>query len=519
MSALVSLQVKQPQWTRPSDQIFIGKDILELLSTSMYVDPLTMYREYIQNAADARDTDAIRTGSQKPGKVRIKINRQERTILISDDGLGLTEREFHKRLISIGGSSKRGTNARGFRGVGRLAGLAYCQELIFRTRPAGKDSVYELRWDARKVRTLLRSPDTQLDLAGIIEESIEARTLPAAGFPEHFFEVELRSVVRHRDDRLLNAVEVSQYLGQVAPVGFHPQFTFGTAIADFLLTSGVGDVPLTVEIEGEGPVYRPHRNSLLLGAKTINMLSPEMFVTLDRDGEPSAATWVMHHEYLGSLPKSTMVNGWRLRSGDVQVGGNDILEELFPEGRFNGWTVAETHVLSKRIIPNGRRDNYEHSAHFSDLLTRLTPTAKDIAHRCRTSSVSRNALQRHEAELAKCEESIAIASKPRTPAFVVASLREEITACLTGLERTSQRGLFSDSEGEEFQSRIKRISSRLKALPDDPDSSDALKDFPPPQRKIIKEVIETIYLTESESGVADRLVGKILSRLRKRRQK
>jgi hypothetical protein len=287
MSALVSLQVKQPQWTRPSDQIFIGKDILELLSTSMYVDPLTMYREYIQNAADARDTDAIRTGSQKPGKVRIKINRQERTILISDDGLGLTEREFHKRLISIGGSSKRGTNARGFRGVGRLAGLAYCQELIFRTRPAGKDSVYELRWDARKVRTLLRSPDTQLDLAGIIEESIEARTLPAAGFPEHFFEVELRSVVRHRDDRLLNAVEVSQYLGQVAPVGFHPEFTFGTAIADFLLNSGVGDVPLTVKIEGEGPVYRPHRNSLLLGAKTINMLSPEMFVTLDRDGEQS----------------------------------------------------------------------------------------------------------------------------------------------------------------------------------------------------------------------------------------
>jgi hypothetical protein len=519
MSALVSLQVKQPQWTKRSDQIFIGKDILELLSTSMYVDPLTMYREYIQNAADARDADAVRTGSRKPGSVRIKIDRQQRTIVISDDGLGLTEREFHKKLSSIGGSSKRGTNARGFRGVGRLAGLAYCQELIFRTRPEGRDTVYELRWDARKVRTLLRSPDTQLDLAGIIADSIESRTLPAAGFPEHFFEVELRSVVRHRDDRLLNPIDVSQYLGQVAPVGFHPEFTYGTEIRDFLLNSGVGDVPLTIEIEGEGPVYRPHRNSLLPGAKTINMLPPEMFVTLDRDGEPSAVTWILHHEYLGSLPRSTMVNGWRLRSGDVQVGGNDILEELFPESRFNGWTIAETHVLSKKIVPNGRRDNYEHSAHLTDLLTRLTPTAKDIAHRCRTSSISRNALQRHEAELAKCEESIAIASKPRTPAFVVASLREEITTCLTGFERTFQRGLFSDSEGDKFQTRVKKISSRLKALPEDTDSSDALKDFPPAQRQIIKEVIETIYLTESASGVADRLVGKILSRLRKRRQK
>lgn len=519
MSALVSLQVKQPQWLKPTEQIFIGKDILELLSTSMYVDPLTMYREYIQNAADASDADNAKTASQKTGIVRIKIDQQQRTILISDDGLGLSEREFHKRLISIGGSSKRGTNARGFRGVGRLAGLAYCQELIFRTRPLGEDSVYELRWDSRKVRTLMRSPDTQLDLAGIIAESIEARTLPATSYPEHFFEVELRNVVRHRDDRLLNALEVSRYLGQVGPVAFHPDFTFGKDITRYLTENGVGLTPLSVEVVGEGPVYRPHRNEILAGGKTLTMLPPEMFATLDRDGEPSAVTWILNHEYLGALPKSTMINGWRLRSGDIQVGGYDILEELFPESRFNGWTVAETHVLSKKIVPNGRRDNFEQSAHLSDLLTRLTPTAKDIAHRCRVSSISRNALQRHEADLSKCEESIAIASKPRTPAFVVASLKEEVTSCLASLEKTTQRGLFSDSEGERFESRIKKIASRLKALPDDSDTADALQDFPPAQRQIIKDVIETIYLTEDKSDVADRLVGKILSRLRSSKRK
>ena len=33
----------------------VGKDVLELLSTAMYVDPLTIYREYVQNAADAID--------------------------------------------------------------------------------------------------------------------------------------------------------------------------------------------------------------------------------------------------------------------------------------------------------------------------------------------------------------------------------------------------------------------------------------------------------------------------------
>ena len=517
MSGLVNLQAKLPQWEKPTHEIFIGKDVLELLSTSMYIDPLTMYREYIQNAADASDSDKEHAGVHQGGTVQIKINRQERSILISDDGLGLGERDFYKRLTSIGGSVKRGTNARGFRGVGRLAGLAYCQELIFRTRPAGKDTVYELRWDSRKVRDLLRSVDTHLDLAGIISESIESRTLPAAGYPEHFFQVELRNVVRHRDDRLLNELEVSQYLSQVAPVAFHPEFTFGKDIASYLAENGVRYRPLSVEIEGAGKIFRPHRNNIVVGGKTLSMLPPEMFISPDRDGERSAVTWILHHDYLGSLPKSTMVNGWRLRSGDVQVGGGDILEDLFPESRFNGWAIAETHVVSKRIIPNGRRDNYEQSTHFADLLTRLTPTAKDIAHRCRTSSITRNAVQRHEVDLAKCEESIAIASKARTPAFVVASLRDEITTTLTSLEKSARRELFSGPEGDAFQLRIKKITTKLKGLPEERDSADALQDFPPAQRQIIKYVIETIYLTESSSDAADRLVGRILSKLRYKR--
>ena len=35
--------------------VIVGKDLLELLSSTMYVDPLTIYREFIQNATDAID--------------------------------------------------------------------------------------------------------------------------------------------------------------------------------------------------------------------------------------------------------------------------------------------------------------------------------------------------------------------------------------------------------------------------------------------------------------------------------
>jgi len=38
----------------PND-VVVGKDVLELVSSAMYVDPMTIYREYIQNAANAID--------------------------------------------------------------------------------------------------------------------------------------------------------------------------------------------------------------------------------------------------------------------------------------------------------------------------------------------------------------------------------------------------------------------------------------------------------------------------------
>ena len=66
-----------------------------------------------------------------------------------------------------------------------------------------------------------------------------------------------------------------------------------------------------------------------------------------------------------------------------------MFEELFPETRFNSWSVGELHVIDPRIIPNGRRDHFEQNVHFHNLLTHLTPVARDITHRCRTSSIQR----------------------------------------------------------------------------------------------------------------------------------
>ena len=77
---------------------------------------------------------------------------------ITDNGTGIAHGEFVNRLTAFGASKKRGRGARGFRGVGRLAGIGYCQELIFRSRIPGERKVSEIRWDCRKLKTCSGRP-------------------------------------------------------------------------------------------------------------------------------------------------------------------------------------------------------------------------------------------------------------------------------------------------------------------------------------------------------------------------
>ena len=51
----------------------IGKHVFDTLTTGMYVDPLNIYREYIQNSTDAIE-GAIRKGIILNGAGEINVN-------------------------------------------------------------------------------------------------------------------------------------------------------------------------------------------------------------------------------------------------------------------------------------------------------------------------------------------------------------------------------------------------------------------------------------------------------------
>ena len=141
--------------------------------------------------------------------------------------------------------------------------------------------------------------------------------------------------------------------------------------------------------------FRPHRNSFDISGGVDRFSELQPIKIPGTDGGTAAIGWILHHGYQGAL-QSSSVKGLRLRSGNIQVGGSNILEDLFTEARFNSWCVGEIHIIDKRIIPNGRRDHDEHNVHYTNLVNQLSPIARDISPRCRQSSIRRNWLRDFE---------------------------------------------------------------------------------------------------------------------------
>lgn len=496
------------------DAVIVGRDVLELVSSAMYVDPMTVYREYIQNAADAID-DARKSGMLPPeeaGRVTIDIDPVPRSIRIRDNGTGVSNGEFGRKMAALGASGKRGTNARGFRGVGRLAGLGYAQELVFRSRTVGDTMVAELSWDCRKLKTLLRQGDG--DIEGLVRSVATLRRKPAGDYPEHFFEVELRGVVRIRSDRLMSPVAVEEYLGQVGPVPFSPDFRFAGELREALApVVPLGELEIFVDGK-EQPIYRPHRDVIIQeNGKPITFDRVSISEILGMDGDPAAIVWVLHHEYEGALPASIGIKGLRLRAGNVQIGENNLLEDLFPEQRFNAWSVGEIHVIDRKIVPNGRRDHFEQNAHYTNLINQLSPMARDIAKLCRTSSIKRKWLREADLHRQQIEQAIEVFEQ----GVIGEDQRKKVTARVednfSRMKKALSNSVFEVEEVEPQGRTLAELRTKYDALQAAGQRQVEIAELDESERKAFNRFCDLVYECSPNATSARNLIDKILARM------
>jgi molecular chaperone HtpG len=497
------------------EEVIVGRDVIELLSSGMYTDPLTIYREYIQNAADAVDrarAEGLLRANE--GEVTVRIDAAARAVTITDDGIGIPKKDFVRRLASLGASSKRGLGERGFRGVGRLSGLAYAQELIFRTRTGGK-SVVEMRWDCRRLRALMRVAEGPADVAALMAEVVSVAEVPTDRPSLRFFEVELVGVARLRGDRLMNPGLIRQYLSQVAPLPFDEGFSHGAEIQAVLAAAGVrlGNIRLTVN---GGPVFRPHLDTFEMSpGRLAKHEEVEFFEITGTDDRLAAVGWLLHHPYEGALPTETLIKGLRVRVGNIQIGEANLLDELFAEPRFNSWTIGEVHVVDARIVPNGRRDGFEQDAHFANFANRLAPLARSIGRRCRISSTQRKLLRDAEATLDNAELAVAKLEQNAVGEAAWISLATVASKALARAERFALENGIIVGRRDQVMRRVSSLKKRMTRLHDLPAQTEPLALVPVAQRRAYEHMIELIYDCSTDEAAATALVDRILKRLRR----
>ena len=167
----------------------------------------------------------------------------------------------------------------------------------------GETKVSEIRWDCRKLKAFLRSSEDHMDLREAVEQVVELRRIPAINIPERFFEVEMRGIIRHRNDQLLNPAAITSYLAQVAPVPFQDDFPFRDRLLSHI-GSQVRMEDLEILIGQAGtPIYRPHREALEIAAGVFDRYTDVELLNIEGiEGETACLGWVLHHGYTGALP-------------------------------------------------------------------------------------------------------------------------------------------------------------------------------------------------------------------------
>lgn len=498
--------------------IVIGKDILELLTGAMYNDPLTVYREYIQNAADAID-DAVQVGllqSQADGKVEIWLDHKKRSVRIRDNGGGVPSDDFSVRLTSIGMSAKRGKQKRGFRGVGRLSGLGYCQEMIFRSRGAGDTKPREMIWNGRRLKELLRDTTFAKALNETIREIATVRPLPAEEYPEHFFEVELCGIVRLKNDVLMNEDIVRAYLSQVAPVPFAPDFTQSETINSFLAEHKLGTSIMLDMPEAGGFIYRPHSNLMRVSQNLVSeMKDVETFAIPDSDGNVAAVGWLLHHDYLGAISRASLVGGLRMRVGNIQVGDDSLAAQAFTESRFNSWSIGEIHIVSRKIIPNGRRDDFEANIHWHDLLGKLAPIGSALTKRCRVQSQKRLAGRRGLFLFEEIQKALAVSKTYIKLDVATDFISDQISDSFDELKKIAAAQDPGSAVAASLESWIAELSGPVAALKRSNRPTAILEFLPANQRTTFRKALELVLNLSPDPSEGSKLVEAIIANARR----
>lgn len=345
------------------DNVIIGVNILETLTTGMYRDAKVIYREYIQNACDQVD-EAICSGLLAKGEERIEIWTDNiDCVSIEDNATGIPADIFKETLYSIGESPKDPAISRGFRGIGHWCGFAHCQELVFTAKAAGEQIESIMTCDAQMMRSMMREhreKKATYTIDDVLSKTTVFTTRVANDPKAHYFKVEMIGITDEAEE-LCNQQNVKDYLSFIIPVDYATEFRFRKQIHQHAVEIGshISEYNITINGEDVRKQYKPTFSTHGKGDDAITDVKFKDF--FDDGGNLVAWLWFGVSSFKAQMTPTNKMRGIRLRSRNIQIGDESTLQKLFNESNGRGlyYYIGEVFAVSDGLLPDSQRDYFE----------------------------------------------------------------------------------------------------------------------------------------------------------------
>ncbi|MFB6467065.1 molecular chaperone HtpG [Cytobacillus sp. Hz8] len=191
-----------------------SKRILEMMINSIYTHREVFLRELISNASDAIDkiyykalTDDMLSFDKDSYYIKVKANQENRTLTITDTGIGMTKEELENNLGIIAKSGslafkrenelKDGFDIIGQFGVGFYAAFMVADVVTVISKPLGSEEAY--KWESEGADGYTIEPTTKDSVGTDIILKIKENT-EDENYDEYLEESRLRSIIKKYSD-------------------------------------------------------------------------------------------------------------------------------------------------------------------------------------------------------------------------------------------------------------------------------------------------------------------------------
>lgn len=506
-----------------------GANILENLTTGMYKDSKVIYREYIQNACDQIDK-AVKNGllKHKDGRINIWLDYDKRTVVIEDNATGIPANDFERILGNIADSDKKIGEDKGFRGIGRLCGLAYCNQLVFTSSAVGENTISTMTCDAEKMRRLIAENVLgQKHTASDVLHAINSfKTEHTGDTNSHYFKVELIGINKENTD-LLDFQQIKDYLSFVAPVPYQNSFIYRTEIYRHAEAIKTKIDEYDIKLDGE-PIFKKYVTILKdsTSTKYDDIFGLDFHDFFDDDGNLFAWMWVGLSQFRKAIPKINKMRGLRLRKENIQIGDENALQKLFREDRGNSYFIGEVFGVSRELIPNSQRDYFNENITRAFFESKLQRYFNEELHKVYYDGSAINSAYRkidtYEQKIAdfhsKDENGMFVNDEHRKNEFdVVEAAKKEATTAQTKIEKMKDNadGLIVKVIDRIEKERAKDTPVKPAAKKPDPEKSakipprtSKLSAYSKNEQKLITKIFSIIY-SAIDGAIAEKIIGKI----------